>query len=238
MCWQGVSALSSPERTSWGCLASCNGHKPSGLALHMAAHVRAAAGRTLAARSAVVAALPSVGSSLAWLPGGAVAGRSTTAFVPLRQRGAIVAAKMRLVSEQHIAPRVRMATEARQQDRLARIEAKQEKLEQALEKRERRVNKLVELFRKYGRTAVVVYFGLNGTTLAMIYVAVRHGVNVEAIFEQLLGVNVDEYLPEQASAFVLAYVLNHFTSPVRAALTAVITPRVAPKWRARFPRWF
>eukprot|EP00050_Salpingoeca_kvevrii_P015639 m.48684 g.48684 ORF g.48684 m.48684 type:complete len:211 (+) comp6438_c0_seq2:1565-2197(+) len=124
--------------------------------------------------------------------------------------------------------------ESKEEERLQR---KQAKLEQSLAAREKQASFMLRVAMKYGRTGVAVYVALDVAALLGIYAALHHGVDAVAIFHNL-GLNIEDYLPEEASTFVLAYVLNHLTGPARMGLTAIITPRLAPILRARYPRWF
>lgn len=100
-----------------------------------------------------------------------------------------------------------------------------------LEKRHERQNTFLELFRKYGRTAVAFYFFLDGVslmglslltcagvTLVMLYFAVDAGIDVSDISKRTLGFDLETYVPEEAGVFLLAYSLNHVSTTLERAV--------------------
>jgi len=80
--------------------------------------------------------------------------------------------------------------------------------------------------------------GCFGFRLSAAYVAVRSGVDVDGVFGALgLPFSINDYAPG-AGAFLVALAINKLSAPIRLMITAAVVPRLAPRLRTAFPKWF
>jgi len=57
----------------------------------------------------------------------------------------------------------------------------------------------------------------TAATLSSLYLAIKVGVDVEALVETWAGVDLEEYLPRQAGVLLIAYTLNHVSTSNEAS---------------------
>lgn len=113
------------------------------------------------------------------------------------------------------------------------------------------LERLKDLWRKYGIVAIGTYFSLYGAVLGSMYVAISQGwvrtskrtsskedesfnlvttTNKFVKFAEDLG--IAQYLEvervnSKTGTFLLAWIATKFTEPLRLALTIAVTPRIA-----------
>ena len=90
------------------------------------------------------------------------------------------------------------------------------------------------LYRNYGKIAIVVYCGISLTTFGLVYLMVKAGLDVKAIFDKL-GLTLPDW-GEKAGSLLLTYALYKLLFPLRLSTAVIATPRLALYLR-RF-KWF
>eukprot|EP00598_Pedospumella_elongata_P004975 CAMPEP_0184966580 /NCGR_PEP_ID=MMETSP1098-20130426/209_1 /TAXON_ID=89044 /ORGANISM="Spumella elongata, Strain CCAP 955/1" /LENGTH=158 /DNA_ID=CAMNT_0027487875 /DNA_START=67 /DNA_END=543 /DNA_ORIENTATION=+ len=108
--------------------------------------------------------------------------------------------------------------------------------------------KAKNMWKNYGRLAIVTYIGVYGSTLGMMYFALDNGVFNAATFgfdhaaaiakfcdivETMTGTTtLPAYIKEHPSVgtFAVGWFLTKFTEPLRLATTIVIVPPIARYW--------
>ena len=87
--------------------------------------------------------------------------------------------------------------------------------------------KLKALMERYGTVALVTWFAIFLTTVALFYVLISLGVDVQTLVTDL-GLDINEkYLA--AGKVMLAYGCAQLTKPLRILLTLALVPKVA-RW--------
>lgn len=101
----------------------------------------------------------------------------------------------------------------------------------AKEKGRQAQSRLKQLWHKYGYVAIVTYFGLYFGTLFLIYLAFHFKLtgnfDPQAIVRWLgLEAHFAKF-DSKAGEFAMAWLTTKLTEPVRIALTAFLTPKIA-----------
>lgn len=102
-------------------------------------------------------------------------------------------------------------------------------------------SRLYGLYKKYGRTAIVLYVGLDVVSLSTCFVIAKTGVDVSAIFSAV-GLTPEYWLGEDPNNFWaaagVAFALNKLTMPVRWTLTGLMVPTLARTLKKNYPKYF
>ena len=99
--------------------------------------------------------------------------------------------------------------------------------------------KLKRLVYAYGPLALGFHFGVEAVAIGLFYVAVREGMDVEALlaaFEQYTGLSTQGAISPGASSLLIAYCLTiTLTGIPRTVLTLFATPWLAKRlgWRPK-----
>lgn len=122
-------------------------------------------------------------------------------------------------------------------------------------------SKLRVMYDKYGRTTIITYAVLDICTLSGCFVAVKNGIDVQAIFDYIgwgdwysagqngggaeVGQQASQHSlltygpsPETVTQFLIALTLNKLTMPIRLAGIVSIVPKLSQVLKHHFPRFF
>ena len=112
-----------------------------------------------------------------------------------------------------------------------------------------------EMFKKYGKTGLVVYLSISALDLTALYLAISNGVNLQPLIDRLpftksFSTNTKENNTESKTsssaisslngsknkaggklgAFAIAYGIHKLLMPIRFGATVAITPYISRLW--------
>jgi hypothetical protein len=80
-----------------------------------------------------------------------------------------------------------------------------------------------DYLRKYGKTGLLVYLGLSGTSFLSIYTLIKTGFDFKPILTKL---NIKSEYGDTTGCLIAAYAINKALTPLKLVIAASITPKI------------
>jgi hypothetical protein len=80
-----------------------------------------------------------------------------------------------------------------------------------------------DYLQKYGKTGLLVYLSLSGTSFLSIYMLIKTGFDFKPLLTKL---NIKNGYGDTTGSLIAAYAINKALIPVKLLIAASITPRI------------
>lgn len=98
-----------------------------------------------------------------------------------------------------------------------------------IEKKTGPLDRLRNLISKYGKCAIVVYFGGYIVSFGTIYVLVASGLDIASLVNKIYPLDFTQK-SQYGANIAVTYAINKMLTPLRIALAVYITPKIHPYW--------